>query len=97
MTDERYLYNDFSLTSIRNRHETRVIEAMRDLLPDAEDFCGCRLCVEDVYAMAMNLLPPHYIQIGSMVLRKTPPVETDVRRAVVDALETVRVRPNHPE
>ena len=96
MTDERYTYNDFTLTGIRNRHETRVVSAMQDLLPKAGDFCGCRICVEDVYAMALNMLPPHYVQSGSLVLRKTAPTGSDIKRAVSDALDTVRVRPNHP-
>lgn len=97
MTEERYLYNDFSLAGIRNRHEPRVVEAMRELLPAADDFCGCRLCVEDVYAMALNLLPAHYVQSGSMVLGQEIPTDEDIKRAVADALDTVRVRPNHPE
>lgn len=92
-----YLIQDFSLESIRNRQEARVIDAMRDILPGAKDFCGCRLCVEDVYAIALNQLPAHYVQHGSLVLRKQPPVEADIRRAVGDALDKVRVRPNHPE
>lgn len=97
MTEERYLYNDFSLAGIRNRHEVRVVEAMRERLPTAEDFCGCRICVEDVYAMALNLLPAHYIQSGAMVLGKEIPTDDDIKRAVADALDTVRVRPNHPD
>lgn len=96
MTEELYRYNDFSLEHIRNRQESRVAEAMRDLLPSAKDFCGCRLCVEDVYAIALNELPAHYVQHGAWVLRKQPPTDDDVRRIVGDALDKVRVRPNHP-
>ena len=94
---DRYRFNDFSLDGIRNRQEARVVEAMRGLLPNQDDFCGCRLCVEDVYAMALNSLPAQYMQSGSLVIRKNPPTDEDVRRAVADALDTVRVRPNHPE
>ena len=97
MTDEHYRFNDFSLERIRNRHETRVAAAMRDLLPLAADFCGCRLCVEDVYAIALNELPAHYVQHGSLVLHRQPPSDQDIQRAVADALDKVRVRPNHPE
>jgi hypothetical protein len=97
MADERYHIYDFSLEKVRNRQEARVIAAMRLRLPTAPDFCGCRLCVEDVYAIALNALPPHYVQSGSMVMRRVPPTEQDVERAVADALDKVRVRPNHPE
>jgi Late competence development protein ComFB len=97
MIDEQYRFNDFSLETIRNRQEARVADAMRELLPLADDFCGCRLCVEDVYAIALNELPAHYVQHGSFVLRKQLPSDEDVRRAVTDALDKVRVRPNHPD
>ena len=97
MTEERYLYNDFSLASVRNRQESRVVRAMREIVPKDPEFCGCRICVEDVYAMALNLLPAHYVQSGAMVLGEPPPNDDDIRRAVTDALDTVRVRPNHSE
>jgi len=97
MPDERYRISDFSLESIRNRQEARVATAMRDVLPDVADFCGCRLCVEDVYAIALNTLPPHYVQSGAMLLGRPLPTDEDVERAVRDALDKVRVRPNHPE
>jgi hypothetical protein len=94
---DRYRFNDFSLEGIRNRQEARVAAAMRARLPHDADFCGCRLCVEDVYAIALNSLPAQYTQSGSLVIRKNPPTDEDIRRAVADALDTVRVRPNHPE
>lgn len=97
MPEDHYQYNDFSLEPIRNRQESRVVAAMRDLLPPADDFCGCRLCVEDVYAIALNDLPAHYVQNGSLVFRRQPPSDEDIQRAVADALDKVRVRPNHPE
>jgi len=97
MADDRYEIYDLSLEKVRNRQEVRVIDSMRRLLPTAPDFCGCRLCVEDVYAIALNVLPAHYIQSGSMVLRREPPSDQDVERAVADALDKVRVRPNHPD
>ena len=74
-----------------------VVAAMRELIPAVQDFCGCRLCVEDVYAIALNSLPAHYVQSGSLVLRRAPPSDDDVQRAVADALDRVRVRPNHPD
>lgn len=97
MADDRYRFNDYSLEKIRNRQEVRVAAAMRDLVPLTEDFCGCRLCVEDVYALALSALPAQYVQSGSMMVRPPAPTDEDVRRAVQDALDKVRVRPNHPE
>jgi hypothetical protein len=91
----KYIVSDLSLEKIRNRQELRVIERMRPLLEQDPNFCGCRLCVEDVYALALNALPAQYVQSGSMVLRSQGPSEQDVARAVEDGIDKVRVRPNH--
>ena len=96
MAEDKYSINGFSMANVRNRLEGKVIAAMRTRLPRAQEFCGCRLCVEDVYAIALNSLPAHYVQSGSLVLQQTPPGPQDIERAVVDALDMVKVRPNHP-
>ena len=97
MAEKNYSINSYSLENVRNRQETRVVDALRDLLPEMEQFCGCRLCVEDVYAIALNALPSHYVQSGSIVLNVNTPSESDVQRVVKDALDKVNVRPNHPD
>ena len=97
MANNKYIIGETNLEHVRNRHETRVIDTMRDLVSDTEDFCGCRICLEDVFAVAMNGLPAHYVQSASIVLKKMPPSEQDISRAVADAIGVVRVRPNHPE
>ncbi len=97
MADDKYNYKDYSLEHIRNRHETRVIAIMDNLLPQADDFCGCRVCAEDVYALALNAFSPHYVHTASIVLRRDPPTDQDLARAIHDAIDKVRIRPNHPE
>lgn len=97
MASDKYAIGDISLQNVRNRHEVRVVEAMRNMLPEVDGFCGCRICIEDVYALAMNELPPHYVQSSAIVLVKAPPSEQDISRAVADGIGKVRVRPNHPE
>lgn len=97
MADYKYIYNDYSLERIRNRHEIKVLDIMRDMLPEMENFCGCRVCVEDVFALALNALPPHYTHTASIVIRRDPPLPEDIARSVIDAIDKVRVRPNHPE
>lgn len=96
MADDKYIVNDYSLEHIRNRHETAVAEIMRDKLALEDDFCGCRICIEDVFALTLNVLPPHYVQTTSIILKKDRPSEQDVNRAVEDAIDKVKVRPNHP-
>jgi len=94
--DTRYRFNDFSLEGIRNRQEVRVADMMRTMLPEAEGFCGCRLCVEDVFALSLNSLPPHYVQSGSFLVRSTDPSEATLREVLQIALDRVGGRPNHP-
>jgi hypothetical protein len=90
-----YDIDGLSLVDIRNRNEPRVIQALREELPKVTGFCGCRLCVEDVYARAMNQITPHYVQTGSIVLQRQPP-DDEIRKTVVDALARVKDRPKHP-
>ena len=93
--DAKYLVNRISLNMLRNRQELRVIEAMRKLLPLAEDFCGCRICTEDVYAAALSNLPAQYMPNGSMMVRRGGPTDADIEQIVHGVLDNVRLRPNH--
>ena len=93
-TARSYQIDGFSLEQIRNRNELRVVELLRQELPKQDGFCGCRICVEDTYAAALNSLSPQYAQVGSIVLRKNL-VEDDVRETVVKAIERVHLHPKH--
>lgn len=95
MDSSKYVINGYSLANIRNRHEVRVIDALRKLIPTHKTFCGCRLCVEDVYALALNTFLPHYVQRGAIILRREPPTEADFEAAVSEAMDRVSERPNH--
>lgn len=95
MADDKYIINDYSLEQIRNRYEVKVVQAMREKLLDETDFCGCKICIEDIYALSMNTLPAHYVQRASIILKKDPPSDADIVRTVEDAIDQVKVRPNH--
>lgn len=45
-----------------NLCEFFVIESMERIIPANADFCVCSICVEDVYALALNRIPARYIQ-----------------------------------
>ena len=92
----KYWIKDFSLESVRNRQETRVVELLRNQIPKHQDFCGCRVCIEDVYALVLNSLPPQYAQAGSLVIRGPQFTETDLIDTVNMAIEKVKAIPNHP-
>lgn len=94
--DSRYLVGGYSMAHIRNRQEPRVVEIMNRVLPARTDFCGCRICVEDVYALTLTKLPAHYVQAGAIILGGKGPTEHDIEDAVSQAVDAVREHPNHP-
>ncbi len=92
--EKGYEVNSYSMLQIRNRNELRVADAVRRILPDQKDFCGCRLCVEDVYAAALNSIPSQYIQQGSIALSKQP-AAAELDASVQEAFARVDEHPKH--
>ncbi|MEE8396036.1 MAG: late competence development ComFB family protein [bacterium] len=94
--EDKYLVGSMNLAEIRNRNEIRVIKALGEMLKDSPDFCGCQLCVEDAYALAMNQVLPHYVQRTTIVLAPKTVSEESIRESVASALKQVGWNPNHP-
>ncbi|MDH4224737.1 MAG: late competence development ComFB family protein [Deltaproteobacteria bacterium] len=94
-TKEDYFINDCDLSHIRNRNELRVIRLLRKQLPEEKDFCGCRICVEDVYAATLNTIPPQYAQTGS-ILMEHKPSDDEILRVLHQAIARVKHNPTHP-
>lgn len=80
------------LSAIRNRNERRVRERMEMLLSEYTDFEADVLAIQDIYALALNLLPARYTQQFSIVL-KEPVDDAAVENAVRAAIEKVRTNP----
>lgn len=89
-----YVVNGYNLMHIRNLNEERVIDAMKQLLPKAQKFDNCQICTEDIYALSLKHLPPQYVQVGSIVLRKSVSDE-DIIAIVQKAIDQVIDNPNH--
>jgi len=87
-----------SLSEIINFNEDAVLRAMRGLYARDKDLCRCSICVEDLFALALNTLPPRYIQATSLHTyegsRHYLP-EEQITAAVADAAGKVKARPNH--
>ncbi|MDH5751847.1 MAG: late competence development ComFB family protein [Deltaproteobacteria bacterium] len=94
--NKKYIINDFSLENIRSRQEARVIGILKKVLPERTDFCGCRICIEDTYALTLNSLHPQYAQVGSLIIRHAPPTDDEVGHLVNMAIDKVQANPNHP-
>lgn len=93
---ERYTVGGTDLFWIKNRNERRVIEALPRILADYPEFIPNTIDLQDVYALALNSLPPRYVQQGSIVLRE-PVRQDEIEDAVRVAVETVRKRPNYTQ
>lgn len=93
-----YAVEGHSLHDIVNFNEVLVLEAMRRLYRATPALCRCTSCLEDVYALAINALPPRYIQATSVRQYRespayVPPVDAVAR--VREAAERVRQSPRH--
>ncbi len=59
--EKRTLFG-YDLLEIRNINEELVIEIMEIALKDDKSICRCQMCMEDIYALALNKLPALYVQ-----------------------------------
>lgn len=66
--NSKYMFADIDLSDIRNRNELRVIQGLERLA--ARRSCALLLAKDwqDIYALALNMLPARYTQSGSIVL-----------------------------
>ena len=94
MKKDKYVSFGVNLSNVRNAWETRLIKCMDDVLPDFTDFDYCAICIQDVYALAMNQLVPKYVQQGTVLLKKEYS-DQDFRDVIEAAVEKVLNHPNH--
>ncbi|MDZ7753476.1 MAG: late competence development ComFB family protein [Gammaproteobacteria bacterium] len=90
----RFEFEASDLAGIRNRNEGRVAAAMAEVLEEFPGFGPEVMDLQDVYALALNALPPRYVQREGIVLRE-PVTDNDVREAVREAVRRVMERPNY--
>jgi competence protein ComFB len=59
--------------------------------------CACQRCKDDIAAIALNYLPPHYVvDATNLPDREVGSPWVMVETAVVEAIDRVRENPNHP-
>jgi hypothetical protein len=80
------------LSRIYNKNEKRVVLAMEMLLDRIDDWQPEGLDVQDIYALALNSLPPRYVQEGTIVFNE-PVKRSDIEHAVRVAIDKVRNSP----
>ncbi len=94
MKKDDYIINGISLEGIRNSYETKVVEMMKSEIPTYQAFDGCRICIEDVYALVLSRIPSTYVVPGSIVFRKEL-TESDLKEVVRYAIFQVIQQPKH--
>jgi competence protein ComFB len=82
--------------NVTNANYERVVAVMDKYLNERyRNVCGCPRCVNDIAAIALNYLPPHYyVEIDNGKEIGSPWVM--VESAVVEAIDRVLENPNHP-
>lgn len=89
-----YMLNDCSVEHIRNRNELRAIQILEEVIKDYKDFDQCQLCVEDVYGLTINQLPPRYVQVGGLNLNKGI-TDDEIKVIAREAIQKVINNPSH--
>lgn len=95
MKKEDYDVFGVSVETVRNKNELKVMQFMREIIPQFPDFDYCSICIQDVYALSLNQLGPRYIQAGTIVLKKDLS-DDDFRDVVENSIEQVLKNKNHP-
>ena len=86
--------SNIDLSRIRNRNEKRVVQAMDRVFAAIEDWEPEALDIQDIYALALNALPPRYVQEGTIVFNESVR-NAEIEQAVRKAVDKVRRKPNH--
>jgi len=83
--------------SVKNANFERVVAVMDRFLRERyKNVCSCPRCVNDIAAIALNYLPPHYY-VDQEASREIGSPWVMVETAVVEAIDRVMENPNHPE
>ncbi|UOF89143.1 late competence development ComFB family protein [Fodinisporobacter ferrooxydans] len=85
---------------VRNFMEEIVWNQLEDLLPTMPQVCSCDICLQDMFAFALNQLPPRYIATtGGEVYTKLKLLEAqyhaDILAALTKAVKAVSEHPRH--
>jgi competence protein ComFB len=80
---------------VRNANYERVIAVMERYLKERyRNVCTCPRCVNDIAAIALNYLPPHYY-VDLDANREIGSPWVMVETAVTEAIDRVMENPNH--
>jgi len=93
-----YTIEDCSVSDIFNYNEILVLKVIREILWKDQTLCRCPICIEDLFALSLNSIPPRYIQITSIekYLNSANFIsEKTIREKVLAAWEKIKAKPGH--
>lgn len=85
---------------IKNYMEDVVVQLLHSIVEERDDICKCEKCLNDIAAIALNNLTPHYVvtdkgELYSKVLNMSIQFEADVTKAILEAIDRVSKNPRH--
>ena len=88
------------MKELRNYMELEVERYLPNLLKAFPNICQCNSCLLDIKAIALNNLPSHYVvsDKGALFVKieeLSVQFETDVMKALIDAIAIVSKNPRH--
>lgn len=93
-----------AIGNLENLQEREVMRVIREIVESGEEFnskpvCTCNECLVDITAIALNMLPPHYVADKYYKFPDSPDEEKQrkeqVSRAVRIAMKKVVDHPHH--
>ncbi len=94
MSDSKVMGHD--LENVYNLNEGAVVEAIERIIAADDSICKCKMCLEDVFALALNTLPAKYVQSYYSthdVSKLVDPKEID--KVVSKTVKKVAKNPHH--
>lgn len=83
--------------NVKNANYERVVSVMDNLLKERyRNVCACPRCINDIAAIALNYLPPHYYYVDAGESKEIGSPWVMVETAVLEAIDRVMENPNHP-
>lgn len=86
-------------TNYVNYNEHRIKDAYESIVTNETTYCKCPKCEEDVYAIALNQMMPHYVTFHEEAdlkrQRTSEATEMDIMSIVLEALLKVKQNPRH--
>jgi len=88
--------NQFDIELISNLNEKRVWAFIPEFFNRNPQYCGCKNCILDIAALALNSVVPCY-QVGDEDIEaaRRKVSDEDIYRAIVKAAEQVNKVPHH--